>query len=545
MKARLIKRIIIIFYFVNIFQIVTAQNVVLKYNGQILKFNNQILKSDAYSPIDVTLIIGQSNLGVPENTDIPEDSSKYNGVIQGAFIYNRVGSTEFNLIETGVNTNIDYYNGIVLDNSFGHEVVPGYNLGGYYIKSGRGSTGLSSSDWLGGDIYDSTLITIGKAFDDLKSIYFNAVIDKVIWIHGERSTQITAQANDYLNLLTQFFDTLKTDIDSISLSKGLPISNYTKYIVKLNDSTYAGEPANANVDTIQWAQKRYVLLNEDAVLIGCQECEYTNSHYSALGQLCVGWRVINAEKYNRETVELIARMDSIPHDTILLAINECIDSLKYHNYWDSTDIQYFLAAHNTQFALSEWKDTIYNATAINSPLVTQYRGVKGDGVSAHINTNFNILSNSEKFKLEDAAVHIYSRTNQNSGAVIDFGVNNTNFYMNTILRPGGSRTAANDATFTITDGGVVESLGLFSLERDGDTVRYYHNGIEIIEYYQPAVAIPDGLMYILAQNASGTAANFSLKEISFFAITSKLNDYEKYFEIIERYLDKIGAGIVF
>jgi len=88
--------------------------------------------------------------------------------------------------------------------------------------------------------------------------------------------------------------------------------------------------------------------------------------------------------------------------------NKLILDLKAAGIWNLLDtFAVFATDGNTDFSLIDWK-RLSQYTAVNSPTFTANQGLKGNGTSSFINSNFNPVTNGVNYTLNSASFGVFS-----------------------------------------------------------------------------------------------------------------------------------------
>ena len=95
--------------------------------------------------------------------------------------------------------------------------------------------------------------------------------------------------------------------------------------------------------------------------------------------------------------------------------NDLVVALKAAGVWSKLDTFGVWATDgDSDFALIDWK-RLTDYTAVNSPTFTTNQGFQGNGTSAYINSNFNILNDSVNMLVDDASLGAYVFTATTTG----------------------------------------------------------------------------------------------------------------------------------
>jgi hypothetical protein len=88
--------------------------------------------------------------------------------------------------------------------------------------------------------------------------------------------------------------------------------------------------------------------------------------------------------------------------------NQLVIDLKDSGVWDKLDIFYVFATDgDSDFASINWKDSNnYKITEVNSPTFTSNSGFSSDGISAYLDTNFNLSTDGVNYNQNDLSIFV-------------------------------------------------------------------------------------------------------------------------------------------
>jgi len=252
--------------------------------------------------------------------------------------------------------------------------------------------------------------------------------------------------------------------------------------------------------------------------------------------------------YQPESLALFARMEVQPSDERKQLINNLIIDLKAAGLWSGFDAFWMFAAHDDQAALLNWVENDHNCTSANSPAFEANRGYTGNGSSSYLNTDFIPSTDGVNYLLNDGSFGVYIR-NAVDADVVDMGgrgATSTHYLYIKTYFVGALFLAINGGTnFSFED--PVSSAGFTVVSRNAsNSFTIYKNGDLHDTISGNSVDRPPVAIYILAQNMNGTAQSFSTRQVAFAFIAGALsaNEQEPLFNLVEAYLDAIGAGVV-
>jgi hypothetical protein len=241
--------------------------------------------------------------------------------------------------------------------------------------------------------------------------------------------------------------------------------------------------------------------------------------------------------YAPETVALLARMSTTTSQQ-KQDIDTLIRSLITANIWSKLDGLYIHAAHDAAAGLLNWVNTVYNMTAVSSPVFTADRGYLTDGTASYLNSNFNpVTAPSPKWVQDSVTAFIWSRTIGQTGGTTagndPLSVSITPRSTSDVFRARASGSAALDAACT-------NGTGLFATTRSLAGVRKsYRNGAE------QATITDASSSHISATFKVGTAnaSTFVSREFAATGFGSELNntDHQNLYNAIQTYMTARGA----
>lgn len=107
--------------------------------------------------------------------------------------------------------------------------------------------------------------------------------------------------------------------------------------------------------------------------------------------------------------------------------NQLVVDLKSAGIWSKLDIFYVCATDaNSDFASINWKNpNNFEIIEVNSPTFTTNEGFYSDGVSAYLDTQYNLSTDSVNFTQDDGCVFIFAPKTGNSETKYYYGTETT------------------------------------------------------------------------------------------------------------------------
>lgn len=184
----------------------------------------------------------------------------------------------------------------------------------------------------------------------------------------------------------------------------------------------------------------------------------------------------------------------------------------------------------------------FTALEKNSPTWSPNLGYTGNGSSMYLDTTFVPFTDGVNYTLNSACVGAYNRTTGNHAGEI-FGINQGGkIALYPQFSDGKSYYSANastEANFTSSDR--VSALNI--VRSNSTTVALYNRGASQNSQSITSVSVPSGRMFVLANNQSGTANNWSNKEISAFWMGSGSINQSLFYTALQNLATDIGFNV--
>lgn len=212
---------------------------------------------------------------------------------------------------------------------------------------------------------------------------------------------------------------------------------------------------------------------------------------------------------------------------------------------DYFDWMYVLAGETQESSLRNLAKRSHDATAVNSPVWTQWEGITGAN-NKYLNTNFDASTDAVVMQQNNASYGLYLRktgvssdywgvtSNANSRHIFIIPVLAGNFYLR--LNSTVNYTVAN-----------ASSQGFFIGQRpDASNLEISLNGSALISAVNASTSRPSGNMYLFARNNSGASQDWSTNQGSFAFFGKRLTQAQITILVnaVEAYMDDLGKGIL-
>jgi hypothetical protein len=227
--------------------------------------------------------------------------------------------------------------------------------------------------------------------------------------------------------------------------------------------------------------------------------------------------------------------------TTLKALDTYVKGLKNADIWDKLDVLYVFATNgDSDFATYNLKDpTAFQATKVNSPTFTTDEGFTGDGVSAYLDTNFNLATDGVNYSQNSASLGAYSRnilSSSDSDALIGASpsiIFNASIGRYQVAINGGSSLLQ---TIETEENGFIMGTRVSSSE-----IRVYNNSNELVNSSSTSQAPENLTLRVLSRNV-GLESDAQVSIV--FAGGDLSAEASDFFDIIETYMDALGKGVV-
>lgn len=255
--------------------------------------------------------------------------------------------------------------------------------------------------------------------------------------------------------------------------------------------------------------------------------------------------ILDSVGYETESKTLFRNMSSFPAAAARKAINDLIKKLKGDGTWNLLDTLWVTAAHDQQASRLNWKSpTTFTLTEVNAPSWAKNQGFISDGSTSYLNTGWDASTNGVNFTQNNASYGVYSRTDANTGTVELGGRNATTGNTFTIRTAGDVFNRRVNSTTNLLTGANTSSLGLhYAYRTDATNNTVGKNGVDINTGAATSATMLTTDIYICANNANGTAAAFSVHQISMAFLGSGSINQANFYTAIQAYMQAVGANV--
>jgi len=125
--------------------------------------------------------------------------------------------------------------------------------------------------------------------------------------------------------------------------------------------------------------------------------------------------------YEAEAAALFARYTTQPGTARKVIINDFIRALKAAGVWAKSDGIYMLNGEDEQSSLLNWKQNLYNLTAVDSPTFTANQGYAGNGTSSYLDTGFVPNTAGGSWVQNSAHMALTNRTSRAANGSVQMG----------------------------------------------------------------------------------------------------------------------------
>lgn len=265
------------------------------------------------------------------------------------------------------------------------------------------------------------------------------------------------------------------------------------------------------------------------------------------------WKSIGPYQFtNTEASDLVARMTVPPTEVRKELIDTTIGSLKTAGIWDQSDGIYFTAAHDSQASLLNWKQDLYNLTAVNGPTFVVDRGWQNTsaGLTAQcrLDPNFNPTTETATCKYQKNAdiFGFYTDTDgQNSGNG-DAGINTGSALFLNARTTSDKILSRNNQTTSNTSAAATDARGLTITSRNsGDILQHIYKNGSLLASGNNSSAIPNAFVWFLRCQGTNSPRQFQFGIIG-GDITGTLGTtlaHSTLYDIVTNYVDALGVEV--
>jgi hypothetical protein len=278
-----------------------------------------------------------------------------------------------------------------------------------------------------------------------------------------------------------------------------------------------------------------------ALSVGAQSVLRTNSFYTSIavagGGYCAEFQVV----YDSWTTP--------PHDSIATKLNTFVKTLVDSSAWDSIDVLKVYAIHTNgaSEALVNWKNPgTYNSDAVHSPAFTAFEGFAGDGANDYISWNWIPSTHGVLYKVNNASVGIYIRTNDTGDHAVFGGYDGTR---TTRLRPAQSNgicTYLINQSSESSVGGQASTIGFYVVQRTAsNAVALYKNNSLLDNETVASNGLVSVELYSLVSNHNVTPYEHTTNQIAMdYAGAASPRLRKVIMDAFEVFMDSNGKGII-
>jgi hypothetical protein len=257
--------------------------------------------------------------------------------------------------------------------------------------------------------------------------------------------------------------------------------------------------------------------------------------------------VITVTALDADAAAAIAAFTVEPTSVQMGLINDYILAEKAGGVWAKATWLGLPAAHHEQAGRVNLRNPSQVATAVNSPVFTAFRGVKGTGngatVGGYLSTGINPATAGGAYALNDAHLSVWVRTAATSttnGLMAEIG-NGLAFISSKNATAGQIVTRLNDNVTTGVAAGAPNSTGFFCISRAAaGSYDRYHDTTSLGALAVASTAVFSDVITVLRRGTS----THSDAEISAFSFGAALTGAEEaaHYNAVHTYLVAVGAA---
>jgi len=221
-------------------------------------------------------------------------------------------------------------------------------------------------------------------------------------------------------------------------------------------------------------------------------------------------------------------------DASLVLVQDLVNA----GIWNNLDVFYvFKTDGDSDFATINWIDPDnFQIIKENSPTFTTKDGFAGDGVSAALNTNYNLSNNGVNYTLNSASAGYFTNTNVAELRTVGSGSSRLVFTPNFNNSVGYFRiNATSPSTITVSS---LTNLGLVVANRSASNEEnLYVDGVSIYSGTTASTGVDQNNLYGLRVLTGYAQSNFTLQLM--FAGGSMKDKIVDFSNIVNDYMDKL------
>lgn len=161
---------------------------------------------------------------------------------------------------------------------------------------------------------------------------------------------------------------------------------------------------------------------------------------------------------------------TLPSSSQRILQNQLVIDLKAAGIWNKLDSFAVYATDGSRnYALIDWKRLI-EQSGVNTPTFTTNQGFQGDGTSSYIDTNFNHVTNSINYTLNNASRFMWNRIAATQTSELMDGMNqNAANSANSLFGGSGANHRINANVNFVGGNVLLNNAGLISINRTSST----------------------------------------------------------------------------
>jgi hypothetical protein len=222
--------------------------------------------------------------------------------------------------------------------------------------------------------------------------------------------------------------------------------------------------------------------------------------------------------------------ETTPSDADAAAQNAYVKAGVDDGWWGVGDREFIFASHASGRDTNlDWFDPTNNAklhTLVNAPAWVQYQGYTSNGTNSYGNANYDASVDGSKFKLLDACVITYIRTQVVNTAMFDFGSVGTanKIELDTKRGSTNSMSGAINGGLAVGSGAIpTASLGMYGIDiNTTGSFDFYYDGTKLETVVKAETALANGDIFSMCRSNGGTPISFSTRQQSLLSLGGSL-----------------------
>lgn len=261
-----------------------------------------------------------------------------------------------------------------------------------------------------------------------------------------------------------------------------------------------------------------------------------------------GFFFISGPAYCDEALLIFNRLTGEQPSTALKQlINEVISYNKEDGTHQLADCYYIRGVHTAELACQNWAKNAHNSTLVNSPTFVSKQGIRGNGIIAYINNNYNAYVDGINYKMGDSTLIVLCKELGTADTKYMLGAQETGTPQKLIIitykLSGNEYVYINGASSYQQINILADKINGYT--RDGNNIQGYIDGIPVgfNQTLLQADRLPNLSIYELGGNQNGNivAAYNGMISFSFYGKKLTASNHNSIYNRVKYFYDNVGG----